>query len=157
MDGFLTLIILVIIFNLFSAIMRAIKGGSSRAGKQRSAEGFSTESQISRLFSDAKISDPEGTLYSEFMTDPEVRDGSDLTSRLNAAEAITKLSLTQETSRTILFEPAETRVKTADQDARSASAFAIKKVFTEKDSFLAAFVLHEILDSPPALRRRGRL
>ncbi len=157
MDGFLTLIIIVIVFNLISAVLRAIKGGGATVDKQMPAGAVTSERQSSRHFSNAEISDPDSSFIGEYITDHDAEDVYDITYRSHEPEATMKFSLTQETSGTTRSEPAETLLITADQVSHFTPILGIKKVLTEKDSFLAAFVLREILDTPPTLRRWGRL
>ncbi len=156
MDGFITLIILVIVFNLFSAVLRAIKGGSAGAGRQRPVRELAPASQLDRLFSIAETNDPGDPDRSEYETGFEDEAVAEVTGSLYEPKVEPEFVEDQETERAILSEPAVTRIKTPDQVNRPAPGFGIRKVLTEKDSFLAAFVLHEILDVPPALRRRRR-
>lgn len=153
MDGLLTLIVLIIIFNLFSAVLRAIRGGGAAAGRQKPVKAFDPDSQLGQFFRAAEMNDPDDPDLREY----EAEAVSDFTYRLYEPEARLELALPQEAGRTVLSEPAEPRTKTTDQVCPSVPASGIIKVLTEKDSFLAAFVLHEILDTPPVLRRRGRL
>jgi len=51
MDGFITLIILVIVFNLFSAVMRAIKGGGAAAGRQKPGQEIVPVRRLEKFFS----------------------------------------------------------------------------------------------------------
>jgi len=157
MDGFITLIILVIVFNLISAVMRAIKGGGAAAGRQRPEKVMLPDSQLGRFFSMAEFSGPDVPDQSEYNTEFEEEAVSDSTYRLYEPEAMLELTPPQEAGRTILSRPAEPRTKTPEQVNRPAPALGIRKVLTEKESFLAAFVLHEILEPPPTLRRRGKL
>ena len=156
MDGFITLIILVIVFNLLSAVMRAIKGGSAAAGRQRPEKVIAPDSQLGRFLSLAELSDPEVPDQSAYATAIEDKAADELTGSLYEPEVESEIVKHQETARAILSEPSGISIKTPDQVSRPAPALGIRKVLTEKDSFLAAFVLHEILDPPPALRRRGR-
>lgn len=161
MDGLLTLIVLIIIFNLFSAVLRAIRGGGAAAGGQKPVKAFDPDSQLGRFLRAAEMNDPDDPDLKEYAavaeSEYEAEAVSDFTYRLYEPEARLELALPQEAGRTVLPEPAEPRTKTTDQVCPSVPASGIIKVLTEKDSFLAAFVLHEILDTPPALRRRRRL
>jgi len=161
MDGFLTLIVLIILFNLFSAVLRAIRGRGAAAGRQKPVKAFDPDSQLGQFFRAAEMNEPDDSDLREYEAEAEseyeAETVSDFTYRLYEPEARLELALPQETGRIVLPEPAEPRTKTTDQVCRSVPASGFIKVLTEKDSFLAAFVLHEILDKQPALRRRGRL
>jgi hypothetical protein len=156
MDGFITLIILVIVFNLFSAVMRAIKGGRAAAGRQGPGQEIAPVRQLDRFFSSFEPSDLDEPEYGEYETVNEDGAADGRTGSLYAAGVETEVTEEQEKERVVLSEPAGKRNKIPGQIKQPASVLGIKKVLTEKDSFLAAFVLHEILDVPPALRRRGR-
>jgi hypothetical protein len=158
MDGFITLIILVIVFNLFSAVMRAIKGGGAAAGRQKPGQEIVPVRRLEKFFSTIEPDDLDDPVYDYDQYKTAIEDGvaDEATGSLYEPVIKTEVAEEQEKELVVLPEPAGKRNKMPDQIKRPAPVLGIKKVLTEKDSFLAAFVLHEILDVPPALRRRGR-
>jgi hypothetical protein len=158
MDGFITLIILIIVFNLLSAVMRALKGGGAAAGRQKPGQEIAPVRRSEKIFNTIEPGDLKDLVYDydQYKTAGEDGAADEVTGNLYEPVIKTKVAEEQEKEWVALPEPAGKRSKMPDQIKRPAPVIGIKRVLTEKDSFLAAFVLHEILDLPPALRRRGR-
>lgn len=155
MDGFITLIILVIVFNLLSAVMRAIKGGNvQNRSRQQSVQKLPPAFGADQIFPFAvkgEFGDPE---EQEYETEPGADSTFENERFTEYDEYDGEPEDLQEQTVASLPEPVVHAVR--KQTAEASVIPGIKKVLTEKDSFLAAFVLHEILDTQPFLRHRGK-
>ncbi len=165
MDGFITLIILVVVFNLLSAVMRAIKGGSaqtrsSRQPVQKPPPAFNLDAE--ELFPFAvkrEFSEPE---EQEYEAEPEREFDKEAEEELDDDQYYSDYTDYEDEPKELQEEPVTVlpqQVRPAAMPGKPEAAVTpgIRTVLTEKNSFLAAFILHEILDLPPSLRRMKRL
>ncbi len=154
MDGFITLIILVIVFNLLSVVMRAIKGGNTQSRSRQPVEKLPPAFDANQIFPFAvkrEFGDPE---EQEYETEPEAESTFEDEHFAEYGEYDGEPEDLQEQTVARLPEPIVHAVRT--KSAEASVTPGIRTVLTEEDAFLAAFILHEILDTPPVLRRRGR-
>ena len=155
MDGFITLIILVIVFNLLSVVMRAIKGGNTQSRSRQPVQKLPSAFDADQIFPFAikrEFSNPE---EQESEAEPEAESTFEDEHFAEYDEYDRESEELQEQTVARLPEPVVHAVRT--QTAEASVTPGIRIVLTEKDSFLAAFILHEVLEKPPSLRRMKRL
>jgi len=144
MEGFITLIIIIVIFNIFNMVLRAIRGGKTPA-KQRvlvTAEQFLQDNIQKEKSYRSLQEDPFR------QAEPELEVKSYDTSYRENVQAKKEA-----------FPPPGSTLKTPTPlkvDDKKADRFTsnLQQVLTKKDPLLAAFVFHEILEPPPTLKRK---
>ncbi len=142
MEGILTLIILIIVFNLFNFLARALKGESSRqrgrvlVEKEELASGSDHPGQIN------SVRDEEEKMHDSFFDMQENEHYENDRVRIYPNEDTAIPVAEEATSKP--FEKKGSSVKLSGN---------LKQVLTRKDSLLTAFIFHEIID-PPRTRRR---
>lgn len=146
MEGFITLIIIIVVFNIFNMLLRALKGGKTPA-KQRALVTAEQFLQDNISIQKEKSNQPlQGDAFYQAEPDKDI-EVSD-TSYIEDFPVKDKPIPMFESS---LKVPAT--VKVADKSANQFTS-NLQQVLTKRDPLLAAFVFHEILEPPPALRRK---
>lgn len=149
MEGILALIVIVIIFNLLNAIMRAIKGDKSGPRKKAAPgpEKVKPESPRDLWFDEPVYYRSTGLRDAHAEEGEEDDDSSDYEETTVETEGVEK---SEE-----WLEPQVAASPTQEKTSRpSALQGRLKRVLTEKDSLLTAFVFHEIIGPPRSMRRK---
>lgn len=144
MEGFITLIIVIVVFNIFNMLLRALKGDKAPA-RQRvlvTAEQF--------LQDNIQKEEPHQTLQED--TSYQAKPDKDV--ELYYTSDKEKISYLDGpgpipgpgSRKPPAIKPVEKKPNTLNSN--------LQKVLTKKDPLLAAFIFHEILEPPPALRRK---
>ncbi len=148
MEGIVTLIIIIIVFNIISALARAVKGG--RQGEEQKVLDGTGEQQPDktvRLWEDGEdqfryVSSTTGETYS---FDRAGRDaGSADTAAAGVAEKEPAGPASEKQSR-----PVSTGVRPA-----ASPQPGLQNILSNKESLVAAFIFHEIIDPPRSQRRK---
>jgi len=138
MEGIITLIIIIIAFNIFNALMKAVRGSQKVTQK--------------RVFVDPQQLPPheKGQLWNE----DEVRfrskkkeKGSNLYD--DEGNDVQEAESAGERDKWLSPEPVNREAAT-----RPPVSVGLQEVLTRRDPLLAAFIFHEILEPPPSLRRK---
>lgn len=142
MEGIVTLIIIVVLYNLFSLLVRAAKGGNPSAGRKVlvTAENFfrDRDSEAEQLQSET-----EDYRDNDQLSGPDKIDFEKYDRHKGDSNEILEL----ETKGKLVLEPEKKRIS-------STVSSSLQKVLSEEDPLVAAFIFHEILEPPPALRRK---
>lgn len=138
MEGIITLIIIIIAFNIFNALIKAVRG--SQKAPQKKA--FVVPQQLPPHEKGQLLNEDEVRFRlkkkekgSYFYDD----EGNDVQEAESAGERDKWLSP----------EPVNREVAT-----QTPVSVGLQKVLTRRDPLLAAFIFHEILEPPPTLRRK---
>lgn len=148
MESFIPLILIIIVFNLINAVMKAIRGGGKPAGKSQPV------TEIRQVPPDSKIK-----IWAD---EPFLEDN--ITE--SEPENITDQNYTE-------YDQSgyEDEEKEADSEAvfvqrikpdsvkkayyrKQGSDIDISALFSEKNALLSAFIFHEILEPPVTLRKK---
>ncbi len=137
MEGIITLIVIIIAFNIFNAIIRAVRGAQEAPQK--------------RVFPGPEPPSPEESGYRWVEDDLDI---SSLEKHKAGRAYDAETTPVQETggSETDAWQaPPPVKKEIA---VPSAVSLGLRQALTRKDSLLAAFIFHEILERPPSLRRK---
>ncbi len=140
MEGILTLIIIIIIFNLFNFLARSLKGNRSNQKGRALVE------------KEELISDHSGQTNAGWDEDEKSYDAFfDMQQNADHEKERVKTYSDEETARPAVEE---TKRKTIEKKGSSPRLSGnLKQLLTKKDPLLTAFIFHEIID-PPRTRRR---
>ncbi len=140
MEGILTLIIIIIIFNLFNFLARSLKGDRS---KQKDRVLVEKEELISDHPGQTAVGrDENEKSYDAFfdMQHNEVHEKN----RMGTNPKEETVKQVAEENRSIAIEKKGSSARLSGN---------LKKLLTQKDPLITAFIFHEIID-PPRTRRR---
>lgn len=144
MEGFITLIIIIVVFNIFNMLLRALKGDKAPA-RQRvlvTAEQF--------LQDNIQKKEAHQTMQEE--TSYQTKPDKDV--ELYYTSDKEEISYLDGPGPIPGPGPKKTpAIKTAERKPDTLNS-NLQQVLTKRDPLLAAFVFHEILEPPPALRRK---
>lgn len=148
MEGIVTLIIIIIAFNIFNFIARAIRSGSQTKQKE-----------ISVGTDDIKLKEPvlsrengDHDIYHRFMSSGDTGDFSGRRESKGIGFEKTGKGGTEQAAK-----PAVRRAKqpvSQEPGQHKEISANLRQVLTQKEPLVAAFIFHEIFDPPLALRRR---
>ncbi len=150
MEGIVPLIIIIIVFNLFNALIRA-----ARKGKQPVQQ---TALQKVLVSSAGPPSEETESVWK----DDDIYSSSDLSAEPLYAEPVHTGSEGYKPLESVKRESArpplqKVELSPSQGDDRGASLGAeLQQILTKKEPLVAAFIFHEILSPPPALRRKHR-
>ncbi len=138
MEGIITLIVIIIVFNIFNALMKAVRGSQQASQKRvlHSPELVPPDETGSRWADEdihARSVEKEKTAYVYESEEPPADEIGD--------------------SREAGTWQAPQPVKKEGGGPTSVS-LGLQQVLTRKGPFLNAFIFHEILEPPPSLRRK---
>ena len=140
MEGILTLIIIIIIFNLFNFLARSLKGDRSNQKGRVSVEKEELISDLPRQINAGRDEDEKS--YDAFF---------DMQENADHEKDRVKTYPKEEAVRPVVEE---TKRKTIKKKASSTRLSGnLEQFLTQKDPLLTAFIFHEIID-PPRTRRR---
>lgn len=138
MEGIITLIVIIIAFNLFNALMKAVRGGQQSPQKKVlvSPEPLSPHENGQQWTDDEirfrpKKKEKRADSYDGEGTDAREAESADDTGAWQAPEPVKK-----------------------EVASSSPVIVGLQQTLTCRDPLLAAFIFHEILEPPPSLRRK---
>jgi hypothetical protein len=142
MENIITLIVVIIVFNLISSVLRSIRGGQAPPPKR-------IQDTVPDQAAKAKTIDPwvdeDLSGYSSHgVVDPGPEEYNQYESKEDGEESKT---VTTQKSR-----PAPVFAKKSCRPPSVASG--LQQVLTRKDPLVAAFIFHELFGPPAALRRK---
>ncbi|MDW7729175.1 MAG: hypothetical protein SCJ94_04095 [Bacillota bacterium] len=145
MESFIPLILIIIVFNVINAVMKAIRGGRNTVGKSQPVTEIRQappESKIKLWADDPFLDDGLTEIEPESVTDDNYTE-YDLNSYEEEAvpEAVSVQSIKPDSVKKAFY-----RQQGSDVD--------FSAVFSEKNAFLSAFIFHEILEPPVTLRKK---
>ncbi len=151
MEGIVTLIIIIIVFNIFNFLARSIRGGR-QVEQQKVPVGIDDMSpkETVRLWKDddvySRSASPGHSDIYDTGADYDRRNGQEHgapeTEKPDKKEAFEQV--VRRTSRPVSQEIGQ----------HSGISANLQQVLTQKEPLVAAFIFHEIIDPPLALRRR---
>ncbi len=140
MEGILTLIIIIIIFNLFNFLTRSLKGNrSNQKGRDLAKEQELLTDHPGQINAGR---DEDEKSYNAFFDMQQYEDHVN-----SKVEAYPK----EETARPVVEETKRKKIKKKASSTRLSGN--LEQLLTQKDPLLTAFIFHEIID-PPRTRRR---
>ncbi len=150
MEGIFTLIIIIIVFNLFNFIVKAIRG-SQQAVLQQDAvapESLPREEPVRRWKDDDFIYRSLSSGETERSTGYDARESTGIRAPETAGdeEKPTVKPAAKRAGRVVARESGQPSTVTTN----------LQQVLTQKEPLVAAFIFHEIIDPPLALRRRRK-
>ncbi len=148
MEGIVTLIVIIVVFNLINALFRAIRGGQP-ASRKTAPVRPDPPFEIFRENPVEERVDNTAYYYAAFpddVADPEPDYGKKSGERDETEEEITGKPATEE-RQTVAFKP-ESVCKP------STIASGLQRALTREDPLVSAFIFQEIFRQPPAMRRR---
>jgi len=144
MESIVTLIVIIVVFNLINSLFRAIRGGrpvprkTVPVGDDRPFEGFEESPAVYKK-------DDTAYYYSAFPDDDEFVADNDR----KAAETV------GESSENLRKMGGQTVAPKRETVCRSSKiATGLNRALTQKDPLVSAFIFREIFRQPPAMRRR---
>ncbi len=144
MESIVTLIVIIVVFNLINSLFRAIRGGQPvtrktvPAGADPPFEGFEDSPAVSRQ-------DDTAYFYSAFPDDDEYEADNDR----KANETVEEIS---ENPGKMEAQAVTLKRETVCRPSKIASG--LNRALTQKDPLVSAFIFQEIFRQPPAMRRR---
>jgi len=145
MESFIPLILIIIVFNVINAVMKAIRGGGKTAGKSHPVTEIRQvppESKIKLWADDPFLDDGITEVESESVTDKNYTEYDQSRYEEEAiADAVSVQSIRPDSVKKAFY-----RKQGSDVD--------ISAVFSEKNAFLSAFIFHEILEPPVTLKKK---
>ncbi|MDW7738902.1 MAG: hypothetical protein SCJ97_02435 [Bacillota bacterium] len=149
MESIITLIIIVVLFNLFNIIMRVIKGAQNQPSARKSpvVEGDFTKPEGKEAWAE-ELRELEYRLMGKFEEDRPVIEAEYIESEPIEDEEEEIVEDTPEYSKPESILPVSRTVRP------SALELNLKNVLTRKDPLVAAFIFSEILGPPHAIRKK---
>lgn len=144
MESIVTLIVIIVVFNLINSLFRAIRGNrpvprrTVPAGADSPFEAFEESPAVLRQ-------DDRAYFYSAFPVDDEYVTDNDRGTVETAEEASENLGI---------MEAQTVTLKRVTVSRPSKIASGLNRALTQKDPLVSAFIFQEIFRQPPALRRR---
>ncbi len=146
MEGIITLIIIIIAFNILNFLARSLRGG-------RQVEQQRAPVETDRLSPNESLrlrKDYDTYFRSESLDDTETDHNARVKTGIGLSETVK--SLDKDTAKQTSQRTEQVISRKAGQP--SSIPKNLQQVLNQKESLVAAFIFHEIIDPPVALRRK---
>ncbi len=143
MEGLITLIVIIIIFNLLNRLVNAAKRQQQPSTRRRRSYGF--ERSLPGRAAEKKVEDPAyfrpedaGGYYARYEDEEGAVEEVDEADKLEGEKGL-------EVKRAV-------RKKAPAEPASN----SLRQILSNRDSLVAAFIFHEALSGPPVSRRKKK-
>jgi len=146
MEGIITLIIIIIVFNILNFLGRALRGGR-QVERQRvpvDADRFAPKESLHPR------KDEDTYFRSVSLDEPETDRDARVSSGIAISETVKEPGI--ETAKQKTHKSEQVIARGAGQS--SSIPVNLQQALSQKESLVAAFIFHEIIDPPLALRRK---